>query len=157
MTPEEMSQLRCRQWQLRAKPLRFAVSKVIARALGESPSVIVFADLEETNRISNLFSTHLDTVDTIEFPNREAAINFVTRELHGVTGPAYLLTDEYHECGAVILDFAKAIANIDEILQSQYECFRLMSANGNAGVCIVTQEGSAPHYPRYVDLWCYPP
>jgi hypothetical protein len=153
MTPEELSQLRRRQWHLRAKPIRVAVSKVIADAIGESPSSIVFTDLDETEQIADLFSTQLRNSDEIELPNREAAIDFVTRSLSGITRPSYLLVEEYHKCGMVVLDFAKAIENLNSLLKCQYECFRLISASGEAGVCITVEEGSASRYPRYINLW----
>lgn len=153
MTPEEISRLRSKQWLLRAKAARQTVSKVIAEAIGKPPSAIAFADREETDRISAIFSRNLDANEEIEFPNREKAIEFVMRELSGITGTAFLLEDDFDNCGAIILDFSEALASIDTLLQCQHECFRLVSSDGNAGVCVFQQEGSAPHYPRYVTLW----
>lgn len=153
MTPEELSQLRSKQWLLRAKVIRSNVSKPIADALGKPPAAIAFTNEDDTCRISGVFAAQVQANKDIEFPNRQMAIEFVERELKGISGPAFLLEDEFDDCGAVMLEFSEAVANVDALLQHQHECFRLVSADGNAGACVITQEGSAPQYSRYVTLW----
>lgn len=153
MTPEEVSRLRLKQWFVRAKAIRPVVSGVIAKAIGKPLSAIAFADGEETNRISIVFATHLRDNKEVGFPDRKTAIEFVKKELTGITCPAFLLEDDFENCGAVMLDFSEAVANIDPLLRCQHECFRLVSSDGNAGVCMSVEEGSAPQYARYVTLW----
>jgi hypothetical protein len=91
MTPEQMFQLRSKEWLLRAKAIRPAVSRAIAEAIGKPPSAIVFADREETDCISAILSKHVLANKDIEFPNRHMAVEFVTKELRGTTRPAFLL------------------------------------------------------------------
>jgi hypothetical protein len=153
MTPEQRYQLRLRLWRVNAKPIRPSVSKVIAEAVGGSPTDFAFTDFEETNRIADLFSSKVEANTEIELPDRQAAIDYVIRELHEVTGLAYLLVEDYHQCGAIILDFAMIIDNLDKLLKNQNECFRIISADGKTGCCLFAQEGTAPLYPRYVTLW----
>lgn len=153
MSPEQVSRLRYKQWLLKANATRPPVSKAIAGAIGKPTSAITFTDMDETGRISGVFGTQLHEIKDTEFPNRKTALQFVVSELSGITGPAFLLVPEFDYCGAVTLDFSEAIANIDPLLQSQHEFFRLISFDGNAGVCMHTQEGPAPQHPRYVTLW----
>lgn len=149
MTPEQRARLQHLRWLCIARSLRSSKSQVIAEAIGVSPSSIVFTDEEETQRISEILLSQLDRCNNIEFPNHQAAIDFATKSLFGITGPAYLFDYEYHKCGFVVLDFATALKYIDALLERQSGDFGLISADGKAGVIIFCQEDNE----WYVNLW----
>jgi hypothetical protein len=147
MTPEQRARLQHLRWLCIARSLRSSKSQVIAEAIGVSPSSIEFTDEEETRRISEILSAQMNRCDDIEFPNHQAAIDFATKSLSGITGPAYLFDHECHMCGFVVIDFATALKYIDALLKSGY--YGLISADGKAGVIIFCQEDNE----WYVNLW----
>jgi hypothetical protein len=153
VTDEDILKLTEKRWLARAKTVRRSVVHAIAGAMEVGEADVAFATLDTTRQIRELFVQRARSAGVREVPNRSAAIQLAESELMGSAGPAFLLPDGYDDCGVVSVDFAIAIHHLDALLASQNEIFRLISVNGDTGVCIFTQEGSAEDYSRFVQFW----
>ena len=153
MTPEDVAKLKAKRWESEAKRCRPAIRFALASALQLAPEELEFADRDTTERLATVFAKQLDAHPDLEFPGREAAIRYVAEHFKGVREPAFLLVDSYESCGVVPTDMESATVKLDELLRCNGEMFRVVSADGAMGACLVTQEGSDPRFPRYVNLW----
>lgn len=153
MTSEDHTKLAEKRWLARARTARRLVAQAIADAMEVGESAIAFADRDTTRQVRELFVHRARSASVREVPSRSAAIQLVKGELSDSVGPALFLPEGYDDCGVISVDFAVAIGHLDALLASQNEIFRLVGANGDAGVCIFTQEGPAENWHRFVQLW----
>jgi len=154
MTPEERSKLDEKRWLALAKLARPSIARAISAAMKVTDCAISFADRSTTVQITELFVHRArGTSYKNEVPTRSDAIQIAKAELGETEGPAYILPEDYHACGVIPTDFATAFEHLDALLASQDETIRLITANGDTGLIISTQESSHANFPRFITIW----
>src|SRR5262245_34710190 len=133
MTPDQQRRLQEKLWSNRARQARPAVASTLGMILKIEPNEIAFRDLAETEEAMNSMVEQSNKCETVELPNRDAAIDFARQHLSTITGPAHLFIQDYNSTGIVSIDFSIGMAHVSALMESQFECFRLVSESSDVG------------------------
>lgn len=153
MQEAQYQRLRNLHWKNSARLRRPAVAAKIAATLGWNPATITFCDYDETQSVLSTYQKITSGLAEQEVQSRDIAIERIIREFKGQERNVALLEDGFDSCGVIAIPLSQILANLDGILSGQNEILRFVSWDGTLGVCLYSQEGTAPHFPRFIQVW----
>ena len=136
-----------------AKQKRLSIVPRVAEVFQVSNSEVRFADEAKTVAYDVDFANRLKTTEVQVVSSRVNAICLARERCDGWKGPGVWLIDDFHLVGAIEVELETAFDSLDGMLKEQGEFVRLMSVDGQQGLCISTEEGKGGSYERHVVIW----